>query len=220
MATSRMTSFQYNSAGQVTQIDAPLTAVNDVITLSYYQCTTGAQCGQLASATNALGHSTRYDNYDNSGRIKQTTSAVGVITRYSYDVRGRLTQILQTPPVGQGAPRTTDYSYDDAGQLLTITTPDKIVLSYSYDAAHDLRSISDNLGNRVEYRYDLKGNQTDENIKDASGTLLKTIQISYDHRNHLKTLNHAGSVTQFIHDAIGNRVSEIDPNQNPETTHN
>jgi len=219
-AISRMTAFQYNIAGQVTQIDGPLTAVNDVTTLSYYECTAGAQCGQLASVTNALGHTTRYDLYDNNGRIKQATSVVGVITRYSYDVRGRLTQILQTPPTGQGTARTTVYDYDAAGQLKTLTTPDNIILTYGYDAAHDLRSITDNLGNQIEYSYDLKGNRTDEFIYDSTGTIAKTVQTVYDQRNHVKTLNHGGFfITRFIHDAVGNLVSETDPNQNPATTH-
>jgi RHS repeat-associated protein len=220
-AISRMTAFQYNNSGQVTQIDGPLTTVNDITTLSYHECTTGKECGLLASVTNGLGQSTSYDSYDNNGRIKQISSAVGVITNYNYDTRGRLTQILQTPPTGQGAPRTTGYTYDAAGQLKTLTTPDNIILTYVYDAAHDLLSISDNLGDLIEYSYDLKGNRTDENIYDPTGNIVRAVQTHYDHRNYVKTLYNGGGIyiTQLIHDAVGNLVSEIDPNQNPATTH-
>ena len=218
-AISRSTTFQYNTAGQVTQIDGPLTAVNDVTTLSYYACSSGTQCGQLASITNALSQTTHYDSYDNHGRVTQSTSPVGVITTYSYDVRGRFIQLIQTPPAGKGIARTTTFSYDNAGQLLSVTTPDNITLNYRYDPAHDLRSITDNLGNRIEYRYDLKGNRIDESIKDPNGNLIKTVQTGYDLRNRVQTINSAGSITQRIYDAVGNLVSEIDPNLNPASTH-
>jgi RHS repeat-associated protein len=209
---SRMTAFQYNTAGQVTQIDGPLTAVNDITTLSYYQCTTGAQCGQLATVTNALGHSTSYDIYDNNGRVKQTTSPLGVITNYSYDLRGRLTEILQTPPTGQGTTRTTKYSYDATGQLKTLTTPDNIILTYGYDAAHDLRSITDNLGNLLEYRYDIKGNRIESNSRSPNGTLKQTLQKEYDYLNNLKlVIGGEGQITRYDYDFNGNPIAQMDP---------
>lgn len=51
----------YNAYGQVTSIDGPRT---DVASLTYYECNTGYGCGQLKTATNALGHTTTYDSYD------------------------------------------------------------------------------------------------------------------------------------------------------------
>ncbi len=156
-AISRSTQFQYNNLGQITHIDGPQPGTQDSTTLSYYDCNTGAECGQLASITNALGQTTVYQHYDSDGRLLTMTDANGLSTQYQYDSRGRITQLTQTPPSGQGQPRITAYQYDAAGQLSQVTRPDGIILNYQYDAAHDLRSITDNQGNRVNYGYDAKG---------------------------------------------------------------
>ncbi len=221
---SRSTSFQYNALGQVIQFDGPRTDVNDITTLTYYDdpaCTTGHECGQLQSVTNALGHITTYDIYDAHGRVTQMTNPVGVTTRYSYDARGRVLQVTQTPPAGQDAIRTTSYTYYGVmDQVKTVTTPDFVTLTYTYDVAHDLRSITDNAGHTIEYAYDQTGNRTRADSKDPDGSLVRTVQTAYDLRNRVASINTAGSITQTIRDAVGNLVSEIDPNLNPHTAHN
>src|SRR5216684_1118536 len=85
-------------------------------TMAYYTCTTGAECGQLKSATNTAGHTTTYDLYDANGRVTQQTDTNGTQTQYSYDPRGRVKTVTQIPPAA--AVRTTSYTYDATGQLL------------------------------------------------------------------------------------------------------
>ena len=216
---SRTTSYQYNAIGQVTQVDGPRTDVNDVTNLVYNACNTGGGCGQLASITNALGHTTTFDSYDGNGRLLQRTDPNGVVTSYTYHPRGWVLSITQTPPAGSSeSPRVTQYVYDNVGQLTQMTTPDGIVITHTYDAAHYLRSVEDNLGNRMAYDYDLKGNRTQTETFDPDGTLVRTLDTTYDHRNHVTSLNAAGSLTQLIKDAVGNTTSQTDPNQNPSTT--
>jgi YD repeat-containing protein len=211
-AVTRAVSLAYNTYGQVTSIDGPRTDVTDVTTLDYYECTTGGQCGQLESVTNALGHVTTYDSYDDHGRVLEMTDANGVVTTYAYDLRGRTTSITWAPPAGPA--RTTTYTYDDAGQLETIEAPNGTLLAYAYDAAHNLVSITDNLGNSIEYGYDLNGNRTSEDVYDTSSTLKKTIDYTYDARNRIDTINSAGSITDLVFDAAGNLTDETDPNSN------
>jgi YD repeat-containing protein len=216
-AVSRTITMQYNASGQVTQIDGPRTDVADITTLEYYDCTTGAECGQLRRITNAAGQATTYDTYDAHGRVTQATDPNGVIMAFTYDPRGRVTSITLNPPAGPS--RTTTNTYDGVGQLLTVTTADGIRLEYTYDAAHDLRSIEDNLQNRVEYAFDARGNRITEKTRDPDGVLVRTIEQSYDSRNRLEQVNTAGSTTQIINDAVGNLVSQTDPNANPPTNH-
>ncbi len=207
---SRTLALQYNAAGQVISLDGPRTDVADVTTFEYYDCTTGAECGQLKSITNALGQRTTYDSYNAKGKLTQATDANGLVTQYAYDDRGRVTDIAQTPPAG--TPRTAHYTYNAGGQLIQVRYPDGGSLSYIYDDAHFLRSITDVLGDKIEYRYDLKGNRLENLVKDPDGTLVRSLTAAYNVRNQLTSFNAGGSLTQQVHDAIGNLTSETDPN--------
>jgi RHS repeat-associated protein len=216
-AVARTVTLGYNALGQVILINGPRTDVSDITTLEYNECTTGGTCGQLKKVTNALGHITTYDLYDANGRVTQVTDPNSLRTNYSYDARGRVRFITQTPSVGSA--RTTEYRYTAFGEVQTAIMPDGVTLTYGYDAALYLRSITDNLGNRVTYHYDLKGNRDGEDTTDPSGTLVRSVSYAYDLRNRLSTITAAGSVTQQIHDAVGNLLQEIDPNNNPATQH-
>jgi len=215
-SVSRAVTLSYNNAGQVTRIDGPRTDANDVTTLAYYECTTGGACGQLRSITNALGQVTNFDSYDASGRLLQMTDANGLITNYGYDARGRVAGITQTSPTGDT--RLTQYSYTVAGDVASVSFPDGRSLVYTYDAARMLRQVTDNLGNQIRYGYDVKGNRTQEYTYDPSNTLVRQIDSAFDARNHLASVNAAGSLTQQFHDALGNLTSQIDPKNNPPVT--
>ncbi|GHA19348.1 type IV secretion protein Rhs [Arenicella chitinivorans] len=220
---TRATTFQHDTYGKVTQIDGPRTDVSDITTLEYYNCTTGAECGQLKKVTNALGHETTYDLYDAAARLKQMTDANGVVTTYDYHPRGWVLSVTQTPPSnGQDAPspRVTTYEYDFVGQLKKTTMPNGVETYYDYDAAHDLREVRDNYGNKITYTYDAKGNRETEQYFDPSGTLERTTTTAYDMRNFVSSINSGGSITQMVNDAVGNTVTLTDPNVNPDTTHN
>jgi RHS repeat-associated protein len=214
-AVSRSATLGYNASGQVNAINGPRTDVNDVTTLEYYECTTGGACGQLKKVTNALGQITTYDTYDTNGRLTQMTDPNGLITSYSYDPRGRVRFITQIPPAGTS--RVTEYRYNAAGNVTQALLPDGMILTYSYDAALYLRIVTDNLGNRIEYKYDLKGNRITDYTYDPSGTLVRQIDRAYDLRNRLSSINAAGSLTQMVFDAVGNLRSETDPNNDPAT---
>jgi YD repeat-containing protein len=216
-AVSRAVTLGYNAFGQVNLINGPRTDVNDVTTLEYYECTTGGACGQLKKVTNALGHITTYDLYDANGRLLQMTDPDGLRTSYTYDERGRVRFITQTPPTGTA--RVTEYRYTAFGEVAQAIYPDGVTLTYIYDAAHDLKIVTDNLGNRIEYKYDLKGNRIQDYIYDPNGTFVRQLDRSHDRRNRLAAVNAAGSLTQTIFDAVGNLRSETDPNNNPATLH-
>ena len=209
---SRAWAFTYNSHGQVLTINGPRSDVSDVTTLAYYTCTTGAECGQLQSVTNALSHVTTFDSYDASGRLTQMIDPNGLITAYAYDGRGRLLTVTQTPIAGTA--RVTTMTYDATGQLKTLTVPDGRVLIYSYDAAHNLTSVADNFGNRIEYGYDAMGNLTDEDSYDPGSVLKRAMDYAYDLNNRLDTVTNGGFSTDLTLDLVGNLTGETDPNTN------
>jgi len=209
-AVSRTVSLGYNANGQVTSIDGPRADVADVTTLAYNNCTTGGGCGQLQRVTNALGHVTTYDSYDANGRLLQMTDPNGVRTVYTYDPRGRVWSITQSAPGGSS--RVTTYGYDAAGNVTSTTLPTGLSLTYTYDAAQYLRRVTDSLGNYIDYGYDLKGNRTQTYTYDASGTLVRTVDLAFDARNRVSEINAGGSITKQISDAVGNLTKITDPN--------
>ena len=209
---SRQLRYGYNANGKMAWSDGPRSDVADITTFTYYECDTGVECGQLKEVINPMGQVTTYNVYDHAGRVKQITDMKGMVNEYAYDSLGRITEIKRTPAAG--APRITQISYNPIGKIGSMTTPGHITLTYGYDAAHYLRSITDNLGNRIEYSYDLSGNRIKEQIKDNNGNLVRQIQWAYDLRNNVESVNRGGSITQHVVDAVGRLVSTTDANLN------
>lgn len=209
-AITRTIDMDYDNYGRIQQIDGPRTDVSDITQFSYYSCSTGNKCGQLQSIINALSQTTTFNQYDANGHVTKMTDPLGVISDFSYDFRGAVTSMTQTP-LG-GVSRTTIYTYYPTGLLHTITTPTGTVLTHEYDDAHDLKRITDNLGNKIEYRYDLSGNLTSEKIFDPQGALARVKDTSYDIRNRIATITEVGNITQVVHDAIGNLDQTTDAN--------
>jgi YD repeat-containing protein len=79
-----------------------------------------------------------------------------------------------------GSAQVTSYGYDAAGQLTQVTLPDGATLGYSYDAAHRLTGITDGAGNTITYTLDNAGNKTGETVKDAGGSLARSISRIFD----------------------------------------
>ena len=209
-AVSRSITLGYNAYGQVTSIDGPRTDMNDVTTLAYYECASGGACGQLRSIANALGQTTTFDGYDPAGQLLEMTDSNGLKTSYQYDARGRVRFITQTP--ANGNPRVSEYRYTAAGDVAFAAFPDGRALTYEYNAARLLTAITDNLGNRIAYGYDLKGNRTQTYTYDSAGTLSRAIDVAYEARNNVSQINRGGSITKFVTDAVGNVTNEYDPN--------
>lgn len=202
---SRTTTWTYNSLGQVLSVDGPRTDVSDVTTYTYYECTTGAECGQLHTITNALGHVTTFASHDAHGNPLTIVDPNGVTTTLTYDLRRR----LKTRTVG-GA--TTTFDYDAAGLLDKATLPDGSFLQYTYDAAHRLTDIEDNAGNRIHYTLDAQGNRTQEEVLDPAGVLKRKQSQVFNVLGRLHQVKNAEDevVTEFAYDDQGNRTSQTD----------
>jgi YD repeat-containing protein len=92
--------------------------------------------------------------------------------------------------VSQSA-QTTIFTYDNVGQLKESLSPDGTKISYGYDAAHRLTSITDGAGNTVTYTLDNMGNRTGEQLRDKSGTLARSITRIFDELGRLQRVTGA-----------------------------
>ncbi len=200
---SRTSTYTYNSFGQVLTADGPRTDVSDVTTYTYYTCTTGFECGQIQTITNALGHITTYNTYNAHGQPLTITDPNDVVTTLTYDLRQRLT----SRTVGS---ELTSFDYWPTGLLKEATLPDGSYLEYTYDAAHRLTDINDSEGNRIHYTLDAMGNRTAEEVFDPSNALTQTRTRVFDTLNHLQQkIGAAGGpsvTTTFGYDNNGNQT--------------
>ncbi|MEP7244893.1 MAG: RHS repeat-associated core domain-containing protein [Gammaproteobacteria bacterium] len=198
----------YNIAGQVLTEDGPRTDVADVTTYTYYNCTTGYQCGQLSSVTNAMGQATTFGTYNAHGQPLTITDPNSVVTTLTYDARQRV--ISQQ----MGVERTV-FTYWPTGLLKRVTLPDNSFLEHSYDDAHRLTQTADGEGNRVAYTLDAVGNHTAEETYDPSGALSRRRTQVFDTLSRLWKQIGAGATeavtTTFTYDDNGNQTAVDEP---------
>lgn len=205
-STDRITTLLYDSFGRLTSADGPRTDANDVTTIAYYTCTTGNECGQLNTVTNALGHATTYSLYNAHGIATRVTDPSGIATNFTYDLRGRLRST-------QSGSETTTYDYYPTGLLQRVTLPDGGYLHYTYNAAHVLTEIRDAEDNRILYTPHISGEGwTARELRDPSGALSRTQSRVYNALNQLtRDIGAAQQTTLYAYDDSGNLDTVTDP---------
>jgi YD repeat-containing protein len=202
-SASRTWIYTWSPIGQMLTQDGPRTDVADITTYTYYPDNDPdlGKRGNIATVTNAAGHITGVSSYDANGRPLTIVDPNGLVTTLTYHPRGWLT----SRSVGG---ETTTYEYDFVGQLKKVTLPDTSFLQYTYDAAHRLTEIADNLGNKIVYTLDAMGNRTKEDVLDPFGSLAQTRSRVYNSLNRL-TQDIGGTspgtqITQYGYDNQGN----------------
>jgi len=203
----RTWAYTYNANGSLLTVNGPRTDVSDVTMYNYYANNDPdvGKRGNLASVTNAGGHITSITAYNLHGQPLTIVDPNGLATNLAYDSRQRLT----SRTVGT---EVTSYGYDGVGQLTKITLPDGSFLTYSYDDAHRLTGMQDNLGNRVAYTLDLMGNRTQEQVFDPGNNLAQTRSRVFNNLNRLfQEVGAASQITQYTYDNQGNVTGVRDP---------
>ncbi|MDF3982573.1 RHS repeat-associated core domain-containing protein [Luteibacter sp. PPL554] len=207
----------------------PRTDVADVTRYSYYLDTDESGCGSvggtchragdLFQATDAMGHVQTIVGYDKAGRIARTKDANGVITDLAYTPRGWLSSRTLRANA-DGTPSVSDaitaLTYESTGALHSVTDPDGVTLTYTYDDAHRLTDIADAVGNRVHYTLDASGNRIKEEAFDPQNVSRRSLSRTFNTLGQLvKVTDGLGQVTfdataSGSYDANGNLVSAKD----------
>ena len=207
----------YNNLGQLTQS----TDVNGAVTVYTYNA-----AGQLASV--ATGASTSTYAYNAYGDLLTVTDSLGSVTRYEYNANGKLVATYTEDGLGSSvqtsattydawgrtanetnaAGVTLSYEYDKMDRVVKITRlNDNVVLeTRTYDAAGNLKTVTDALNHTTTYTYDALGNLTQIVNPDGSAT-----QYAYDKLGRIvSTTDALGNTTSYTYDANGNQTSATD----------
>jgi RHS repeat-associated protein len=181
---------------------------------------------RVTSYTDADGYATSY-TYNEAGLVTEVYNPDGGYSSYTYTTgsEGSPANLLatSTDPLG----RTTTYTYNAGGDLVSTTTPGGRTTTSTYDAAHRLVSTTSPSGAVTSYTYDPAGRMltvTDPtgavttNTYDAAGRLTKTTDalgrsttFHYDRADRLIwTRDAAGSITRTSYDGAGRVTTTTD----------
>ena len=183
--------------------------------------------GNRISVTERDG-STISRSYDSHSRLAKQLTPEGALSKYTWDEHNRLLttsvcdfrdRLNPGDPVvvsytyestganpnpitmTDGNGHTTEYSWDEYGNLLSVTDPTGVRTTYTYNARQELISITNGVGDTVHLEYDKHGRIVQ--VRDALGHVTST---------HWNSAGQLASVT----DAAGSRWSFTYPELAPE----
>ena len=155
---------------------------------------------------------TEHTSYDLDSEPLQVTDPTGAVTDNTYDDLGRLSTTTQVVRQPTQAAYTTSYTYDDAGDQLSVTPPAPEGTSRAtYDAAGEMTTSTDPLLNTTDYSYDLAGDLTGTTLPDKTAT-----QASYNQAGQLTAVtpySKTGTAlpgTTATYDPDGNQLTSTD----------
>ena len=168
--------------------------------------------------------SVKYE-YDESGKISCKTFSSGLVSRYKYDNKGQITELINSlgghildsakityDPYGNktsvlrmrdGMPDYSglfEYGYDPAGRLTSVSKDGAVQSTYEYDAFGN-RKAKVSLGARTEYKYDAM-----DRLLETTGAVNEIFR--YDNRGNLTEKISGGvSVNRYSYNSM-NRLEK------------
>ncbi|MGA2198460.1 MAG: RHS repeat-associated core domain-containing protein [Nitrososphaerales archaeon] len=157
---------------------------------------------RLSSVHYPDGSSTTY-TYDNNGNVLTVTNAVDQV-KYSYDALNRL--LSETDVVGRTS-YPISYSYDLAGNELSVTYPDHSKVTNTFDALDRVTKVSSGATTFASFSY--SSNDTLSKTTYGNG---EVTSYSYDKMNRPASIATSQGSTQelslsYKYDGAGNVIS-------------
>ena len=208
------TTYTYDNVGQLTRVTLP---DDSYIDFTYDEAhrligISDRLGNRIDYTLDAMGNRVQEDIYDPYDTLTQTRSrayssmnrlledlgADNQTTEYAYDNNGNLTS--STDPLS----RTTGRTYDALNRITQITDPNSGVTSFTYNARDQLTQVTDARSHSTSYTVDAL-----DNLKQIVSPDTGTTTNTYDAAGNLKTSTDArGAVTTYTYDAL-NRVTQV-----------
>ncbi|MFJ5300122.1 RHS repeat-associated core domain-containing protein [Pseudomonas sp. NPDC088368] len=186
--------FAYDDAGNLSSTEDPLGRIDCTLWLEHWSLP--------KVQTDAAGHQWYY-RYDARGNRTHEVDPLGHVTRYRFDERGRVVEILDA----SGKSKT--LRWNAFGQLTDYIDCSGYKTEFRYDRRGFLDQSTDALGERTEYGYDAQGRllrrdlpvgRVERFLRDDSGAL-----IGY--------VNAAGDISRYGYDRCGRLERHQDPHE-------
>ena len=202
--------YNYDATGQY------LLGIEDVNGTTNFSYDNPFDSTLVTSITYNDGSKVSYD-YDHVGRLQQVIYGEGkeaLATTYSYDDNGGVTVI---DPNGESTQerrneqgqvsqtidslgRITNYSYDGAGNLISINGESGYSASFTYDEAGNVISQTNALNQTTNFTYQADSNRL-SGFKDARGN---DVLYSYDNAGNLTSITYEdGTQDKYFYNADG-----------------
>ncbi|MBJ9324197.1 hypothetical protein I5501_18435, partial [Citrobacter freundii] len=134
-------------------------------------------------------------------QLQSRTDALGRTTQYQYNDEGDIRQIAL--PGGY----SLYYDYNEHGQLTRLTAPGNQVWQWAYDEKGSIVSLTDPLGRQQQFSYSKQGDLLRQIMPGGA-----TLQWNYNALHQLReTTAPDGGVTQTEQDMLGRLLSVKDP---------
>ncbi|WDP88315.1 MAG: RHS repeat protein [Desulfobacter sp.] len=152
----QVTSYTYNTKGQITSVNGPLAGDQDLVSFAYDDST-----GDMTSVTRPLTGTVSF-THDAAGNIITQTDENQVETVFGYDGRNR-----QISAASNGVSDTR--TFNAAGDLASVTDRSGRIRSMTYNTKGFLQRLVDPSGNYQLYTYDENGNPIESSIYTSAG---------------------------------------------------
>ncbi|HEX5996124.1 MAG TPA: DNRLRE domain-containing protein [Jiangellales bacterium] len=226
-----VTSYTYDSAGNITRIVDPKRSASadpdDYSVLYAYDLNHRA-----VGATDPVGN-TSSATYDLDGRITSMTDETGATTQLAYDQRGLLVQEKVPHDTVDGVTNynVTEYSYDQVGNRVKVTSPRGVATTDDPDDFADVTVYDElnrvkeqvtrydrddpvyDVGEKIIYTYDEVGNLTKVSLPPSGrapgvpGTRVDTTYSYTDDGLIASSVDAFAITTTYGHDALGQQTS-------------
>jgi RHS repeat-associated protein len=206
---SREFKYTWSSTGQELSEQLPRTDVSAITKFGY-------DGGTLVSITDALGHETKITQYTVGGLPKTVIDPNNVTTTLTYDLRLNVHSSTLATKAGN---LVTTWNYDPANNLQSKQLPDHSQLTYGYDTAHRLTSITDLLGNKTTYTLDALGDRTLIEVTNASDKATWKHSGVFDALGRVTSdIGGMGQATHITYDPMGNSLTITPPSPSGKMT--
>ncbi|MFK3795297.1 RHS repeat-associated core domain-containing protein [Pseudomonas sp. NPDC088444] len=184
--------FAYDEAGNLCSTEDPLGRIDSTLWLEHWSLP--------KVETDAAGNGWQY-RYDARGNRTHEVDPLGHVTRYRFDERGRVVEVIDA--TGNG--RT--LSWDAFGQLTTDTDCSGYSARFTYDRRGFLQRSFDAKGEQVDYQHDALGR-----LSQREGPEKRVERFLHDDSGLLVGyVSAAEEITRYAYDPRGRLCQRTDP---------